>query len=68
MLFSLQDVVFQWLMTENIHLNQIDAEDPEVSLRLLQDNVHFDFFKAIFVYLFHWTVLKDLIQGITTII
>lgn len=25
-----QDVVLQWLMTENIHLNQIDAEDPEV--------------------------------------
>lgn len=25
-----QDVVFQWLTTDNIHLNQIDAEDPEV--------------------------------------
>lgn len=27
----LQDVVFQWLMTDSIHLNQIDAEDPEVN-------------------------------------
>uniref|UniRef100_A0AAR2LRC6 ABC-type uncharacterized transport system domain-containing protein n=1 Tax=Pygocentrus nattereri TaxID=42514 RepID=A0AAR2LRC6_PYGNA len=25
------DVVFQWLMTDNIHLNQIDAEDPEIT-------------------------------------
>ncbi|XP_041837591.1 intraflagellar transport protein 52 homolog [Melanotaenia boesemani] len=25
------DVVLQWLMTENIHLNQIDAEDPEIT-------------------------------------
>lgn len=25
-----QDVVFQWLTTDSIHLNQIDAEDPEV--------------------------------------
>lgn len=32
----LQDVVFQWLTTDNIHLNQIDAEDPEV-----RDNVSF---------------------------
>lgn len=28
--FSFQDVVLQWLMTDNIQLNQIDAEDPEV--------------------------------------
>ena len=28
--FFIQDVVFQWLTTEDIHLNQIDAEDPEV--------------------------------------
>lgn len=26
----LQDVVLQWLMTDSIQLNQIDAEDPEV--------------------------------------
>lgn len=26
-----QDVVFQWLTTNEIRLNQIDAEDPEVS-------------------------------------
>uniref|UniRef100_A0A3P9LP60 Intraflagellar transport 52 homolog (Chlamydomonas) n=1 Tax=Oryzias latipes TaxID=8090 RepID=A0A3P9LP60_ORYLA len=25
------DVLLQWLMTDNIHLNQIDAEDPEIS-------------------------------------
>ncbi|KAM9759596.1 intraflagellar transport protein 52 homolog [Menidia menidia] len=25
------DVVLQWLMTDNIHLNQIDADDPEIS-------------------------------------
>lgn len=24
-------MVFQWLTTEDIHLNQIDAEDPEIS-------------------------------------
>ncbi|XP_077386807.1 intraflagellar transport protein 52 homolog isoform X1 [Festucalex cinctus] len=24
-------VVLQWLMTDNIHLNQIDAEDPEIT-------------------------------------
>ena len=29
----MQDVVFQWLMTDNIHLNQIDAEDPEVRMQ-----------------------------------
>lgn len=28
--FTFQDVVLQWLMTDNIQLNQIDAEDPEV--------------------------------------
>lgn len=28
----LQDVVLQWLMSETIQLNQIDAEDPEVSI------------------------------------
>lgn len=28
--FSFQDVVLQWLMTDSIQLNQIDAEDPEV--------------------------------------
>jgi len=27
----LQDVLFQWLTTSDIHLNQMDAEDPEVS-------------------------------------
>ncbi|XP_070445380.1 intraflagellar transport protein 52 homolog isoform X2 [Equus przewalskii] len=26
-----KDVVFQWLTTGDIHLNQIDAEDPEIS-------------------------------------
>uniref|UniRef100_A0A8C6PFA6 Intraflagellar transport 52 n=1 Tax=Nothobranchius furzeri TaxID=105023 RepID=A0A8C6PFA6_NOTFU len=30
-LFSSQDVVLQWLMTDTIQLNQIDAEDPEVA-------------------------------------
>ncbi|RVE72674.1 hypothetical protein OJAV_G00042820 [Oryzias javanicus] len=25
------DVLLQWLMSDNIHLNQIDAEDPEIS-------------------------------------
>ncbi|XP_058229253.1 intraflagellar transport protein 52 homolog isoform X2 [Hemibagrus wyckioides] len=25
------DVVFQWLTTDNIHLNQIDADDPEIT-------------------------------------
>ena len=28
---SMQDVVFNFLTTDDIHLNQIDAEDPEVS-------------------------------------
>ncbi|XP_036067691.1 intraflagellar transport protein 52 homolog isoform X1 [Oryzias melastigma] len=28
------DVLLQWLMSDNIHLNQIDAEDPEVWRRL----------------------------------
>lgn len=28
--FSLKDVVFQWLTTNDIQLNNIDAEDPEV--------------------------------------
>ncbi|KAM8775123.1 intraflagellar transport protein 52 homolog isoform 3-T3 [Rhynchonycteris naso] len=28
---KIMDVVFQWLTTEDIHLNQIDAEDPEIS-------------------------------------
>lgn len=28
--FSFQDVVLQWLMSDDIQLNQIDAEDPEV--------------------------------------
>uniref|UniRef100_A0A3P8Z9V9 ABC-type uncharacterized transport system domain-containing protein n=1 Tax=Esox lucius TaxID=8010 RepID=A0A3P8Z9V9_ESOLU len=28
---KIMDVVFQWLMGDNIHLNQIDAEDPEIT-------------------------------------
>ncbi|XP_007936655.2 intraflagellar transport protein 52 homolog [Orycteropus afer afer] len=28
---KIMDVVFQWLTTADIHLNQIDAEDPEIS-------------------------------------
>ncbi|XP_061293623.1 intraflagellar transport protein 52 homolog isoform X4 [Bos javanicus] len=28
---KIMDVVFRWLTTEDIHLNQIDAEDPEIS-------------------------------------
>ena len=28
---SMQDVVFNFLTTDDIHLNKIDAEDPEVS-------------------------------------
>lgn len=28
-----QDVLLQWLMTDGVLLNQIDAEDPEVSAR-----------------------------------
>ncbi|KAF5906132.1 myb-related protein B, partial [Clarias magur] len=28
---KIMDVVFQWLTTDNIHLNQIDAEDPEIT-------------------------------------
>ncbi|XP_071375376.1 intraflagellar transport protein 52 homolog [Centroberyx affinis] len=28
---KIMDVVFQWLMTDNIQLNQIDAEDPEIT-------------------------------------
>ncbi|XP_007251441.3 intraflagellar transport protein 52 homolog [Astyanax mexicanus] len=28
---KIMDVLFQWLMTDNIHLNQIDAEDPEIT-------------------------------------
>ncbi|XP_030068457.1 intraflagellar transport protein 52 homolog isoform X2 [Microcaecilia unicolor] len=28
---KIMDVVFQWLTTKDIHLNQIDAEDPEIS-------------------------------------
>ncbi|XP_069508440.1 intraflagellar transport protein 52 homolog isoform X1 [Ambystoma mexicanum] len=27
---KIMDVVFQWLTTDDIHLNQIDAEDPEL--------------------------------------
>ncbi len=30
---TFQDVVFQWLTTDSIPLNQIDAEDPEVSAK-----------------------------------
>ena len=29
-IFFLKDVVFQWLTTNDIQLNNIDAEDPEV--------------------------------------
>uniref|UniRef100_A0A3B4FB35 Intraflagellar transport 52 n=1 Tax=Pundamilia nyererei TaxID=303518 RepID=A0A3B4FB35_9CICH len=28
---KIMDVVLQWLMTDNIQLNQIDAEDPEIT-------------------------------------
>ena len=28
--FSFQDVVFQWLTSNDIQLDNIDAEDPEV--------------------------------------
>ncbi|XP_040060450.2 intraflagellar transport protein 52 homolog [Gasterosteus aculeatus] len=28
---KIMDVVLQWLMADNIHLNQIDAEDPEIT-------------------------------------
>lgn len=28
---KIMDVVFQWLITDNIQLNQIDAEDPEIT-------------------------------------
>ncbi|KAL0978670.1 hypothetical protein UPYG_G00173720 [Umbra pygmaea] len=28
---KIMDVVFQWLMSDNINLNQIDAEDPEIT-------------------------------------
>ncbi|KAM6981472.1 intraflagellar transport protein 52 homolog [Aplochiton taeniatus] len=28
---KIMDVVFQWLMTDNIQLNQIDADDPEIT-------------------------------------
>ncbi|CAB1314707.1 unnamed protein product [Coregonus sp. 'balchen'] len=28
---KIMDVVFQWLMGDNINLNQIDAEDPEIT-------------------------------------
>uniref|UniRef100_A0A8D0AZ18 Intraflagellar transport 52 n=1 Tax=Salvator merianae TaxID=96440 RepID=A0A8D0AZ18_SALMN len=28
---KIMDVLFQWLTTNDIHLNQIDAEDPEIS-------------------------------------
>lgn len=28
--YLLQDVVLQWLMTDSIEMNQIDAEEPEV--------------------------------------
>ena len=30
-LSSFKDVIFQWLTTNEIRLNSIDAEDPEVS-------------------------------------
>lgn len=43
--FFPQDVVFQWLTTDNIHLNQIDAEDPEVR----DPNNIFSVFKAMSV-------------------
>lgn len=42
-----QDVVFQWLTTDNIHLNQIDAEDPEVR----EIWIHTD--SCLFLALFH---------------
>ncbi|CAB1353446.1 unnamed protein product [Coregonus sp. 'balchen'] len=29
--YQVKDVVFQWLMGDNIHLNQIDAEDPGIT-------------------------------------
>ncbi|XP_037771612.1 intraflagellar transport protein 52 homolog isoform X4 [Chelonia mydas] len=29
--YHYKDVIFQWLTTTDIHLNQIDAEDPEIS-------------------------------------
>lgn len=37
--FSFQDVVLQWLMTDNIQLNQIDAEDPEVRKYTWHDHI-----------------------------
>ena len=30
---KLQDVIFRWLTSDDITLNAIDAEDPEVSYR-----------------------------------
>lgn len=36
-----QDVVLQWLMTDGVQLNQIDAEDPEVSARADAQSVRF---------------------------
>lgn len=36
-----QDVVLQWLMTDNIQLNQIDAEDPEVRKRSVHGRMAF---------------------------
>lgn len=36
-----QDVVLQWLMTDNIQLNQIDAEDPEVRKRSVHGKMAF---------------------------
>ena len=43
----LQDVIFQWLTTDDIQLNNIDAEDPEV----LYFYINLDMF-----FLFSWVL------------
>ena len=34
------DVVFQWLTMGDIHLNQIDAKDPEISDNMMLPSRH----------------------------
>lgn len=49
----LQDVIFQWLTTNDIQLNNIDAEDPEV----LHSSLNLDIFSN-----FHRFLIKIIIK------
>jgi len=54
--FPLQDVIFQWLTTDDIQLNNIDAEDPEVLL------VYFIYINLDSFSYFLWFFIKIIIK------